>query len=59
MAHLVTYQKKLVKCLNHFELQFLHVSNGCNNRNTSEMACEEMLIITLINRALAKSSAMA
>ena len=51
--------EKVVKCLNHFELQFLHLSDGCNIRSTSEMACKEILKITLINRALAKSSAMA
>lgn len=50
--------EKVVKGLNHFDLQFLHLSNRCNNRNTSEMACEEILM-TLINRALAICSAMA
>lgn len=59
MAHLVTYPKKWLSVLTILNCSFLHVSNGCNNRNTSEVACEEMLIITLINRALAKSSAMA
>lgn len=51
--------EKVVNYLNHFELQFLHLSNGCNNRNISVIACEEILIITLINRILALCSAMA
>lgn len=48
---------KVVKCLNHLGLQFLHLSNGYNNRSTSGMACEE-IIITPAKRGLALCSAM-
>lgn len=51
--------EKVIKCHNHLKLQFLHIPDAYNNRNTSDMACEKLLIITLINRALAVFSAMA
>ena len=50
---------KVIRCHNHFKLQFVHIPNAYNNSNTSEMACEKLLIITLINRALTVFSAMA
>lgn len=33
MAQLGPIPGQVVKCLNQFELQFLHFSNRCNNRN--------------------------
>ena len=51
--------EKVIRCHNHFKLQFLHIPNAYNNRNTSEMACEKLLIITLKNRAPAVLSSIA
>lgn len=45
-------------CLNHFEFHFLPLSNACSNRNSSEVAGEEIIIISLAKKALTLYSAM-
>lgn len=54
---MVTYEE-LQLCLNHFEFQFLPLSKMCSNRNSSEMAGEETIIISPAKKAFTLYSAM-